>query len=149
MAQNNKLSFIDLSETNIVSGGDYYYIKYSTKNNEFGYSLFSHCKKLKKIILPKTIKEIGRSSFWNCPNLISLVTNSKVKSIKPPIWLGCNKLNNVKIINNLNFHFESNILYDKNYTKIIAALQAGCYGDLIIKEGIKEIQLCAFINWNH
>ena len=25
MAANNKLSFIDLSETNIVSGGDYYY----------------------------------------------------------------------------------------------------------------------------
>ena len=52
MTRNNKLSFIDLSETNIVNGGDYYYDNYSTKNNEFGNFLLSDCKKLEKIILP-------------------------------------------------------------------------------------------------
>ena len=57
---------------------------------------------------------------------------------------GCNKLNDVKIKDNSNFHFENSILYDKNYTKIIAALQTGFYGNLIIKEGIKEIQYNAF-----
>jgi len=41
---------------------------------------------------------------------------------------------------------ENNILYDKNYTEIIAALQAGYYGDLAIKEEIKEIQYNAFDN---
>ena len=49
MATNNKLWFIDLSETNIVSGGDYYCISYSTKyftkNDEFGSLLFKGCKK--------------------------------------------------------------------------------------------------------
>ena len=138
MATNNKLSFIDLSETNIVSFG------YSTKNDEFGYSLFDGCKKAEKIILPKTIEEIDKFAFWNCSNLTSLVINSKVKSVEPGIWGGCNKLNNVVIIDNSNFHFENSILYDKNYTKIIAALQAGFYGDLTIKEGIKEIQYKAF-----
>ena len=67
MATNNKLSFIDLSEANIVSGGDYYYMNYSTEhftnNDEFGYSLFHGCKKLEKIILPKTIEEIGQTAF--------------------------------------------------------------------------------------
>jgi len=70
MATNNKLSYIDLSETNIVSGGDYYYMNYSTKhytkNDESGYSLFNGCKKLEKIILPKTIVEIGQCAFWYC-----------------------------------------------------------------------------------
>ena len=117
MATNKNLSFIDLSKTNIVNGGDYYYASYSTKNNEFGYSLFNGCEKLKKIILPKTIEEIGEFAFWFCSNLISLVINSKVKSIKPDIWGGCGKLNDVKIINNSNFHFENSILYDKNYNK--------------------------------
>ena len=148
MATNNKLSFIDLSETNIVSGGDYYCISYSTeyftKTDEFGYSLFNGCKKFKKIILPKTIEEIGRCALWYCSNLTSLVINSKVKIIEPGIWGGCNKLNDVKIIDNSNFHFENSILYDKNYMKIIAALQTGFYGDLTIKEGIKEIQYNAF-----
>ena len=54
------------------------------------------------------------------------------------------KLNDVKIIANSNFHFEDNILYDKKYTKIIAALPTGLYGNLTIKEGIKEIQDYAF-----
>ena len=139
MAKYNKLSFIDLSEANIVSGGDYYYMDYTTKNNEFSYYLLSGCIKLEKLILPKTIVEIGQSSFWCCSNLTSLVIYSKVKSIKPDIWRGCHKLNDVKIIDNSNFHFENNILYDKNYTEIIAALKAGCYDNLTIKEGTKEI----------
>jgi len=54
------------------------------------------------------------------------------------------KLNDVKIIDNSNFHFENKILYDKNYTKIIAILPTGYYRDLTIKEGIKEIQNYAF-----
>jgi len=144
MATNNKLSFIDLSETNIVNGGNNYRYGYSTKKDEFGYSLFFGCEKFEKIILPKTIEEIGIYSFLGCSNLTSLIIYSKVKNIKPGIWGGCNKLNDVKIIDNSNFHFEDSILYDKNYTKIIAALQTGCYGDLTIKEGIKEIQYHAF-----
>ena len=48
MAKNNKLSFIDLSETNIINGGDYYYIDYSTRNNELGDFLLSGCTNLKK-----------------------------------------------------------------------------------------------------
>jgi len=145
-ATNKKLSFIDFSETNIVSGGVYNNINYSTKNNEFGDLLLNGCKKLEKIILPKTIVEIGQSAFWYCSNLTSLVIYSKVKRIKPEIWKGCSKLRDVKIIDNSNFHFENGILYDKNYSKIIAALQKGFYGDLIIKEGINEIQNYAFDN---
>ena len=80
----------------------------------------------------------------DCSNLTSLVIYSKVKIIGPIIWAGCDKLNDVKFIDNPNFHFENNILYDKNYTKIIAALPTGFYGDLTIKEGIKEIQNFAF-----
>ena len=73
MATNNKLSFIDLSETNIVSGGDYYYEDYSTKNNEFGDYLLRDCKKFEKIILPKSINEIGQCAFWYCSNLTPLI----------------------------------------------------------------------------
>jgi hypothetical protein len=121
-------------------------MKRSTKINVFGDFLFSNCKNLEKIILPKTIEEIGQSAFSYCSNLTSLVIYSKVNSIKPGLWRGCDKLNDVKIIDNSNFHFENSILYDNNYTKIIAALHKECYGDLTIKEGIKEIQKFSFNN---
>jgi len=80
MATNNKLSFIDLSETNIISGGDYYYIGLSTKNNEFGDFLLSGFIKLEKIKLPKTIVEIGQYAFSDCSNLTSFIIYSKVKN---------------------------------------------------------------------
>ena len=68
MSTNNKLSFINLSEINIVNGGDYYYIdqsnKYYTENDKFGFSLFRGCDKFEKIILPKTIEEIGKYAFF-------------------------------------------------------------------------------------
>ena len=144
MAKNNKLSFIDLSETNIISGGDYYNFSYSTKNNEFDKFLLSGCDKLEKIILPKTIGVICFGAFSYCSNLTSLTIYSKVIIIEPYIWVGCAKLNDVKIIDNSNFHFDNSILYDKKYTKIIDALQIGFYDDLTIKEGINEIQEFAF-----
>ena len=119
-AENNKLSFIDLSETNIVSGGDYYYrVGCSTKNNEFGDYLLSGCVKLEKIILPKTIVKIGQWAFLMSLNLKSFVIYSKVKIIKPDIWGRCGKLNDVKIIDNPNFHFENSILYDKIIQKLL------------------------------
>ena len=80
MATNNKLSFIDLSETNIISGGDYYYIDLSTKNNEFGDFLLSGFIKLEKIKLPKTIVEIVQYAFSDCSNLTFLIIYSKLKN---------------------------------------------------------------------
>ena len=66
MDKYNKLSFIDLSETNIISDEVYNSIDYSTKNDEFGYKLFIGCKKFEKIIFPSIIEEIGEITFWNC-----------------------------------------------------------------------------------
>jgi len=127
-----------------INDGDYYISNYSTENNEFGNILLKECTKIEKIILPKTIVEIDFDSFWNCSNLTSLIINSKVESIKPFIWVRYAKLNGVKIIDNSNFHFDNSILYNKKYIKIISALQTGFYGDLTIKEGIKEIQDYSF-----
>ena len=87
-----------------------------------------------------TSKKIDKFTSWNGSYLTSLVINSKVKSIELRIWGGCDKLNNIKIINNSNLHIQNSILYDKNYIKIITAFQKRFYSDLTIKEEMKEIQ---------
>lgn len=58
-----KLAYLDLTEANIVSGGDYYYMtklgdKYYTENNVAGDYMFYFCN-LKTIKFPLTITKLG------------------------------------------------------------------------------------------
>jgi len=130
-----------------VSGGASYYNSYGTnyytKDNEFGYCLFDGCKKIEKVVLPNSLTTIGQCAFFNCTNLKTLVIGSKVTTIKPGLWGGCSKLTDVTI-NSANFHLTNGVLYNKDYTIIIAALQTWNYGDLSIRNGVKEIQYDAF-----
>ena len=148
MATDQKLQVLDLSGANIVSGGESYYSNYGTdyytNNNEFGYSLFKGCKKIQKVVLPNSLVTIGQSAFWYCTSLKTIVIGSKVTTIKSGLWGGCRQLTDVQIKNNNNFHLTNGILYNKDYTTIIAALQTWNYGDLTIRSGVKEIQYNAF-----
>ena len=148
MATDETLQTLDLSGANIVSGGDSYYTnygtKYYTKDNEFGYSLFNGCKKIQKVVLPNSLTTIGQCAFWYCTKLKTLVIGSKVTTIKPGIWGGCSQLSDVQLKSSTYFHLLNGILYNKDYTTIIAALQIQNYGDLTIRSGVKEIQYNAF-----
>ena len=148
MATNQKLQVLDLSGANIVSGGESYYSNYGTdyytKNNEFGYSLFNGCKKIQKVVLPNSLVTIGQCAFWYCTSLKTLIIGSKVTTIKAGLWGGCSQLTDVQINNNNNFHLTNGILYNKDYSTIIAALLTWNYGDLTIRSGVKEIQYNAF-----
>ena len=62
-ATSGKLAHLDLTEANIVSGGDYYYMpksgtKYYTKNNVAGDYMFYFCN-LKTIKFPNSITALG------------------------------------------------------------------------------------------
>lgn len=70
MAINGKLRILDISDVNIVAGGD----SYVSEDNCLGYNVFWGCYKLEEIILPKTLTSIGESAFADC----------KIKSIVIP-----------------------------------------------------------------
>lgn len=144
-----KLSVLDISDADIVSGGESYYTNYGTKyythNNEIGYSLFNGYSALQKLVLPNSATSIGQCAFWYCRNLETLVVGPNVTAIKPGLWGGCSKLTDVQLSGNANFHLIDGILYNKDYTVIIAALQTyDRYGDLTIRNGVKEIWYNAF-----
>lgn len=70
-ATSGKLVHLDLTEANIVSGGDYYYMpksgtKYYTENNVAGDYMFYFCN-LKTIKFPSTITKIGNSVCSHLP----------------------------------------------------------------------------------
>ena len=65
-----KLSVLDLSETKIVVGGDYYYNSSKggiyTSNDEIGDFAFWNCSGLTSLTLPSGITQIGESAFSGC-----------------------------------------------------------------------------------
>jgi len=64
-----KLSVLDLSETKIVVGGDYYNSSKGgiyTSNDEIGDFAFWNCSGLTSLTLPSGITQIGESAFMYC-----------------------------------------------------------------------------------
>ena len=65
------LEILDLSQANIVEGGEPYFYMYSefrTKNDEFSVYFFKGCK-LKTIEFPQSLEVIGNAAFSECYNL--------------------------------------------------------------------------------
>ena len=89
-ATNGKLANLDLSGTNIVSGGDYYlnyysggslYTKCYTTDNQISQNMFYGCIMLEAIILPNSVTSIGSYAFSTCGRLTSISIPEGVASI--------------------------------------------------------------------
>ena len=55
------------------------------------------CKKLEKITIPNTVREIGEDAFGRCENLQSVKLNNGLKKIDDGAFAGCRKLKKVTI----------------------------------------------------
>lgn len=79
-ATSGKLTYLDLTEANIVAGGDYYYMpksgtKYYTENNVAGDYMFYFCN-LKTIKFPLTITNLGN---YVCAHLPEAQGNENIE----------------------------------------------------------------------
>ena len=62
---------------------------------------FYEINTIEKIILPHTIKSIGKFAFNECTNLVSINLSDAVKEIGSYAFSGCTKLNNIALPSNL------------------------------------------------
>lgn len=131
-----KLSILDLSETNIVNGGDDYYnddfSKYSCENDKIGNSTFESCNSLTSINLPSSITEIGDYVFMNCNNLSSITIPKCVIKIGALAFYNCSSL--------------SGITLPDEITSIGDACFYGCSSlySIIIPNGITSLEASCF-----
>ena len=63
LVNEGRVTDIDFSEVNFVSGGAAYFENYTTEEGVIGHSMFKECKNLKTIILPENIGEIKGNAF--------------------------------------------------------------------------------------
>ena len=97
-----ELTNLDLSEAQIVSGGDCYYQdyfdnKHYTSNDGFGVGFFSKCKGLKAITLPGNLKSVGESAFQECSSLETINLPSGITSVGNYAFLECENLKSVTL----------------------------------------------------
>ena len=103
------VSSLDLSEAQIVGGGDSYFYDringefFYTSDNEFPSHLFYDCRNLKSIILPSSVTSIGESAFEGCSSLTSIVIPESVTSIGGSAFEGCSSLTSIVIPESVTF----------------------------------------------
>lgn len=145
MINNNKLSVLNIANTQIVSGGEPYYktnySEYRTENDVIGINLFYQCKNLTAITLPisaKTIKmyafnrcegltdlvipcqSIEADAICNCVNLETVRLSSAVKLFDGGNLYGCPKLTTMAVDNdNQNYIVIDGVLYSKDKKTIV------------------------------
>lgn len=93
---------IDLSDVNIVSGGDdYWFTAVETgveiADNVFPMGFFEHLKYLEEIKLPNSIVEIERKAFYEWKNRISIDIPNGVTTIGAYAFTYCTNLTSVSI----------------------------------------------------
>ena len=99
---NGVLESIDISECNIVSGGDPYVFSFETEDNKLGCNMFQGCESIKYIKLPESITNIGEKAFLNCINLQKLYIPQSVTELAESIIDGCVSINSLTISKNIN-----------------------------------------------
>ena len=100
-----KLTTLDLSESLIVEGGEYYNTYFSSKyndklytsNNVIGDCMFHGCANLQNIKLPESVTSIGEYAFDSCSSLTSINIPVGVISIGGSAFYKCSSLISLSI----------------------------------------------------
>ena len=95
-----KLIFLDLSQTNIMSGGKPYYSDinsgYNTSDNNIGGYMFAYCK-LSTIILPLSTTNIKSYAFAKCYNLTSISMPDNIINLGHLTFFACINLKTIEL----------------------------------------------------
>lgn len=139
-----KLTYLDLSDANIVEGGEEYYADGSTEANVIGCNMFSELI-LENLILPKSITTIQAFSFDYCVALNSITIPASVTTIEPKAFSN-NRFKSILVEEgNNSFVSEDGVLFNKDKTSLI------CYPfykegtEYSIPEGVTTIYGGAFL----
>ena len=96
LAYKNSLSNIDLSDANIMEGGESYYKEYENKANTIGDFAFHQNSNIINIVLPNSLTEIGADAFSRSV-LNEAVIPDNVTRIGGDAYAYCNYLKKVTI----------------------------------------------------
>ena len=158
-----ELAYLDLSEAQIVSGGDCYYQDYEdnkhyTSDDELGVYFFSKCSSLKAISLPTDLKSVGDFAFSDCSSLETLNLPSGITTIgNYAVWY-CENLTSVTLPSGLisigdrafeNCYSLTSLEFPSSLTTLGELVFAGCSNNLKDVRYIIDSDLETYLQSNH
>lgn len=134
--------------------------------SSIGHHAFWGCKRLKKIVLPSKLRKLEDFTFVGCTSLHDVILPSGLKTIGWRAFGGCKSLHHIHIPKSVikfdttgwdlqeytvcpeNKHFATidGVLYNKDFTKLIAMPPGRKYKIFCIPESVTEIGREAFCN---
>lgn len=60
-------------------------------------SAFCFCKNLREIIIPDSVRAIGKGAFWGCESLASIILSGQLEVISEKAFWGCRSLRSIKM----------------------------------------------------
>ena len=123
------LSILDLSGARIISGGDYYYNFFYTKNDELGDCAFFGCNGLTSVTLPSSLTSIGNSAFDGCSGLTSLTLPSSLTSIGYRAFESCSGLTSLTLPSSLTSIGDNAFYYCRGLTSVTLPPSLTTIGD--------------------
>ena len=60
-------------------------------------SAFCFCKNLRELIIPDSVRAIGKGAFWGCESLASIILSGQLEVISEKAFWGCRSLRSIKM----------------------------------------------------
>ncbi len=161
---NGKLKYLDISECDIVEGGDNYsqgtvntetaynywrggyiiLVKPRTEDNIIGRGMFASLSALETIKLPNTVTTIEASALRDCPNLKSVTIGPEVNNLSSCcVFTGCTNLTSVTFTNNNDYTIIDKIIYTSDCQTVVMALPTA-EGSVSLLNTVKKVASYAF-----
>ncbi len=111
-----------------------------------GKATFYDCSSLEKVTLPNSLVEIGKSVFYKCANLKTVNIPKSVEKIGNGAFRMCPKMTTFTVDNeNANFSSDDKgILFNKNKTELIRFPEGSAITDYTVPNVVKSIGKGAF-----
>lgn len=117
-ATSGRLTELDMSEAQIVSGGSTYGASRYTEDNVVGQGLFAHCTILSHVVLPTGATKIEKDAFEGCTGIRDIEISANVTELVPSG--GCTALEAIHASEaNNNYTSIDGVLLNGNSTEIV------------------------------
>ena len=165
---NGILEYLDLTNVNIVEGGEIYcypdsykpgsVVEYEpcyTKNNVIGSCMFRKCKSLKEVLLPYSCVKMEDESFSYCKNLEKVELFDNVRAIGGFCFYACSLLQKINLPDSIEMIGKSafsdcstleSIVLPNKITRLYGGLFRDCSSlkEIVIPESVTYIEGYAF-----
>ena len=141
-ATNGQLSHVDLTDADIVSGGESYDYAHYSKEHVVGQGLFAGCDKLESVTLPNSATTIEKNAFLGCSSLTRLDIPPYAEEVTPSD--GCERLAGIHIsAANPHYRSEDGVLFTADLSQIVW-FPVGKSGDYTMPASVTSLGDYAF-----